>query len=453
MTTGTVHLSRRQLLAAASVATAGAAGFGVATMWPRTHAATQAAEGDGTDGWASPLGSARGLAAHLLRRTGFSYTAGELDQAAALPYTQLVEQVLAQQPDSLPAVGDPTNHVDVVRSWYGHMATTGAQYPERMTLFWHGVLTSDFRKAARLPLVLQQNQLYRTLGRSDLRTLLLATTFDPLMMRYLDSAASSAAKPNENYSRELMELFTLGPGNYTETDVREGARIFSGIRARRGADGAYAGVLVPRLHDSGVKTYLGHTGNIGPEQAIDILLAQPACATHIAQRALVQFCTPAPSPALVNDVATQFRNARYDVTALMRAIVTSHDFAAASAYRSLVRQPADHMVATMRALGRPDLATACVRAGAGMGQALYDMPTVAGWPPNQAWISSSALLARINFAWHAIATHDRLPDSGAALQTLLDGVASDATRSALNAARSESQRWYALLASPEFQLK
>ena len=127
-------------------------------------------------------------------------------------------------------MADPTNYQAVVRAWYEHMATTPAQFPERMTLFWHGLLTSDYRKAARLPFVLQQNELYRSTGRSDFRTLINAVTYDPLMIRYLDLEESTAAAPNENYSRELMELFTLGVGNYTETDVREGARAFSGIR-------------------------------------------------------------------------------------------------------------------------------------------------------------------------------------------------------------------------------
>src|SRR5580704_1938530 len=314
-------LSRRQVLGIAAGGVAGAVGFRYLTMQlPGGSPAVASAAGAG-GAWTSPLGTPAGLAAHLLRRATFGYTAAELDAAALMSYTDLVDMVVSQEPQPLPQVADPTSYQAVVRAWYGHMATTTAQFPERMTLFWHGLLTSDYRKAARLPLVLQQNELYRTSGRGDFRTLINAVTFDPLMIRYLDLEESTAAAPNENYSRELMELFTLGVGNYTETDVREGARAFSGIRTdlvdasgsriqppklqgstpaaytqaldqllARGA--TFKGILARNQHDAGAKTFLGHTGNLDPAQALDIILAQPACAPHIARLALMQFCTP-----------------------------------------------------------------------------------------------------------------------------------------------------------------
>ncbi|MBV8195094.1 MAG: DUF1800 domain-containing protein [Candidatus Dormibacteraeota bacterium] len=441
------HLTRRQVLTGGAVAAAGAvgAGIGVFELLPRQTLATPRTSASGPDGaWPSPLGGQQGLAAHLLRRAGFGYTGSDLEAAASMPYEQLVEQVLHQSADSLPSISDAAAYQQVVRAWYTLMATTSSQFPERMTLFWHGVLTSDFRNAGKLPLVLQQLTTFRSAGRSDLRTLLLAATYDPLMGRYLNLAQSSAASPNENYSRELMELFTIGPGTYSEGDVREGARIFSGIRRGR---------LVSRLHDSGTKTYLGQTGNFDPEQAIDILLEQPMCATHVAQRALVQFCTPNPSNDLVNAVATEFRNSKYDITTLMRAIFTSADFVAAANYRSLVRQPAEYMVATMRALDRPDLATACVRSGVAMGQALYDPPNVGGWPPNQAWISSSAWLARLNFAARVVRSQRNFPDATQAVADQLDGVTGSDTTAALASSADSAGRWDVLLSSPEFQLK
>ncbi|MBV9525053.1 MAG: DUF1800 family protein [Candidatus Dormibacteraeota bacterium] len=479
MSVATGRLSRRSVLAlgAGGVATAAGAGLLVAHLPDLLRPAPAAAQP--TSGWASPLGTARGLAAHLLRRAGFGYTAAELDAAAALPYAQLVEHVLAQQPEPLPAVATPGPQ-RVVSAWYAHMATTTAQFPERMTLFWHGVLTSSFRSAAQLPIVAQQNALFRDRGRGDLRSLLLAVTYDPLMIRYLDLQQSTAAATNENYSRELMELFTLGPGNYTETDVREGARALSGIRmvlvdangspvplARAGmtaqqyaahiaqlvAQGAtFKGILLRRQHDAGTKTFLGRSGNLGPEEVVDAILAQPACAQHVATRALTYFCSPAPSEALVTSVANAFRSSGYDVTAMMRAIFTSDDFVAAANYRSLVRSPADYMVAAMRALGRPQLAALATRSGPGMDQSLYDPPNVAGWPGNAGWVSSAAWLARVNFAERAVA-RGPMPDAQSALQTQLDGVLSDSTHAVLSRSASESDRWYALLASPEFNLK
>ena len=482
MGSANLKLSRRQVLGVAAGSVVGAVGFRYLTLQLPGGSQAAASAAGAAGAWASPLTTSAGLAAHLLRRATFGYTAAELDAAASMSYPDLVDRVISQRAEPLPPVAEATNHEAVVRAWYEHMATTPAQFPERMTLFWHGLLTSDYRKAARLPFVLQQNALYRSAGRSDFRALINAVSYDPLMIRYLDLEQSTAAAPNENYSRELMELFTLGVGNYSESDVREGARAFSGIRTvlvdsngrrlqppklKGSTPASYAqalnqliaqgasfkGVVAPAQHDAGVKTFLGHTGNIDPAQAVDIVLSQPACAPHIARRALVQFCTPEPSTALVDSVATQFRKSNYDIKTLMRAIFTNEAFTSPDAYRSLVRGPAEYMVATMRALSRPSLAAMCVQAGAAMDQILYDMPTVAGWPSNQAWVSSGAWLARLNFAAGVVASESSFSDPVAAIHTQLDGVVGPDTASVFNASSSDGDRWYALLASPEFQLK
>jgi uncharacterized protein (DUF1800 family) len=477
-----VQPTRRQVLGIAAGGAVGAVGFRCLTLQSARAPLRVAPVSGASSGWVSPLKTPSGLAAHLLRRATFGHTAAELDAAASMSYPDLVEMVLHQQAQPLPHVADPTDHASVVRAWYAHMASTPAQFPERMTLFWHGLLTSDYRKAARLPFVLQQNELYRSTGRSDFRTLLNAVTHDPLMIRYLDLEESTAAAPNENYSRELMELFTLGVGNYTETNVREGARALSGIRSvlvdasgrriqppkRKGstpvaylqalqqlmAQGAsFKGVLTAQQHDNGIKTFLGHTGDLDPAQVIDIILTHPACASHIARAALVQFCMPNPPTALINSVATQFRASNYDLTTLMRAIFTNEAFASPAMYRSLVRGPAEYMVASMRSLDRPDLAGLCMQSAPGMDQVLYDMPTVAGWPSNQGWVSSGSWLARLNFASGVVATQATFPDPVDAIRVQLDGVVGPDTAAVFNASQSDADRWYALLASPEFQLK
>ncbi len=482
-----LRLTRRQALGLAAGGAMGAAGLRVALLHPWSGGGAAAPSAAGSYGaWASPLGSARPLAAHLLRRAGFGYTEAELDAAAQLSYTDLVDKLVSQAPQQPPALAAQQrfNYQQVARWWQQHMATTSAQFPERMALFWHGHFTSDFRKANGLPLVHQQNQLYRRLGTSDLRSLLLAVTYDPLMGRYLDLDQSSAQAPNENFAREVMELYTLGVGNYSEQDVREGARALSGIRMvlvdaggapmqlpRRAGmtvrdyeqqlvsliDGGatFQGRLVARVHDSGVKTYLGRTGNLGPEEVVDTLLAQDACAPFFATRALTYFCTPSPSRDLVTRVATQFRSSRYDIRTLMRAIFTSSEFTDAASYRSLVRTPVDYTVAAMRALGRPELAQQAVAAGGTMDQVLYDPPTVAGWPVNAGWVSSSAWLARVNFAQTAVSLRGgaALPDVAAAVKEQLDGVVGPDTAHVLDSAATTADRWYALLSSPEFHLK
>jgi uncharacterized protein (DUF1800 family) len=330
--------------------------------------------------------------------------------------------------------------------------------------------------------VFAQNALYRRAGLSDLRSLLSSVTRDPLMMRYLNLDASTAAAPNENYARELMELFTLGPGNYSETDVRESARAFSGLRiglfdatgaripapkydrtnrqpyldqinALTAAGATFRGTLVPRFHDSGTKTFLHRTGNLGPDDVIDVLLTQPACAPFVTRRAMTYFAAPNPSNADVNAVAAQFRNSRYDLRTLMRAIFRSSAFTSPVNYRSLLRSPTDYMVAAMRALDRPALAAIAPRSAAGMDQVLYDPPNVAGWPSNAGWVSSSSMLARVNFATAATAFSASLPDASAAVHTQLEGVLGPATTTALRSASTTADRWFALLASPEFQLK
>jgi uncharacterized protein (DUF1800 family) len=216
---------------------------------------------------------------------------------------------------------------------------------------------------------------------------------------------------------------------------------------------SYRGVLVPRVHDPGSKTFLKHTGNLGPDDVVDIVLAQPSCAPFVTRRAMTYFATPSPSTADVNAVATQFRASKYDIRTLMRAIFRSSAFTAPTNYRSLMRSPTDYMVAAMRALNRPELTAIAVRGGAGMDQVLYDPPNVAGWPSSSGWVSSSTLLARINFATAATARATALPNPAAAVTTQLDNVLGTDTAAAIKAARTDADRWFALLAGPEFQLK
>jgi uncharacterized protein (DUF1800 family) len=482
MSSAALRLTRRQALATAAVGAAGAAGLRVLAVHLSGGSGTTVSAAGPMGAWASPLGDSRALAAHLLRRAGFAASAADLDHATSMSYDDLVDQVVNQRPDVPAAPADRVTYTAVSAWWYRHMATTAAQFPERMTLFWHGLLTSDYRKSGQLPFMYQQNQLFRRLGAGDLRSLLLATTYDPAMIRYLDLEQSSAKAPNENYSRELMEMFTLGPGNFSEADVREGARAFSGIRIqavdasgapvsyarRRGmtaqqyqqqlsaliAQGAtFRGALMQRQHDGGAKTLLGRTGTLGPEEAVDTILAQPACASFLATKALTHFAVPQPPAALVDSVATQFRASHYDIRTLMRAILRSDEFRAGAAYRSLVRSPADYMVAVMRATGETDLATACVQAGPSMDQVLLDPPTVGGWPQNAGWVSSSAVLARLNFAQSVVNRGGRLADAAEAVHTHLDGVVSAGTAAVFNASQTNSDRWYALLSSPEFHLK
>ena len=435
-------------------------------------------------GWSSdPTVTPRGLTAHLLRRAWFGFTESDLQAASLVPYPALVDLITSEQTSATgpSALADRIDLDKVTGWWWEQMASSKAQFPDRMALFWHGILTSN-RAFGGINSVWQQLDVLRRHGTGDLRTLLNEITVDAMMMKYLDLSGSTAKAPNENYARELMELFTLGPGHYTETDVREGARALSGyvvtmydasghvmhypkgMTPKQGeawmkaqaAQGAYwRGALEPRLHDAGTKTFLGRTGNLAAPEVIDAILAQPACAEFIATKALSAFGVPAPSAPAVTAVATAFRTSNYDIRTLMRAVFLSPDFMA-GAYRSLVRSPIEFAVAGMRAVGHPEFAT---RLGSRaymepMGQEVFAPPNVAGWPGGAAWISSGPMLARVNFAGYLVTMSGRsLPDAAGAVATQLDGVVSEATAAALAGCTTEADRWYVLLSSPEFNLK
>ncbi len=480
-------ISRRQALGLAAAGAAGAAGVRVFGLhFGGSDLASSAGPGGA---WASPLTDSRARAAHLLRRAGFGYSAADLDRAASMSYSDLVESVITQKPEALPSPKD-FGYQAVSLAWMQHMATTAAQFPERMTFFWHGHLTSDYRKAARFPFVYTQNVMYRTHGTGDLRTLLVNTVSDPLMMRYLDLDLSTGASPNENFAREFLELFTLGIGNFNEDDVKGAAKAFAGLRivmvdpsgkhqkmptpniGKNATDrqkaldqyyqqltqlisqgNTFQGVVQPGRAYTGTISLLGTTAKMTPDDAVDVVLGKPQIATYIATKALAYFATPNASAALVAQVADAFRSSKYDIRTLMRTIFMSDDFTAAANYRSLVRSPVDYSVAIMRALGRTDLAPALIKAGPAMDQILYDMPTVAGWPTNGAWLSSSSVLARLNAAATVAAAGGSLPNPVDAVHDQLDNTVGPDLAAVFNASQNTPDRWYALLASPEFQLK
>jgi uncharacterized protein (DUF1800 family) len=354
------------------------------------------------------------------------------------------------------------------------MLTTTTPFAERMTLFWHGHFTSDYRKTADDTFMYWQNLTWRRMAMTDLRSMLMEVTTDPAMLRYLDLATSTGQSPNENYSRELMELFTMGAGNYTEDDVRESAKALAGwvlpppdsfatvvvdpttkvTRSLPVYTAQKSGVFNPRRAFKGSITYLGKTGPLDAQGVIDRILQQPATAALIASKFVQHFVTASPSTAYVNRLADQFRRSKYDIKTLVRAVFTSPEFSAAQSYRTLVKAPTEFMVHAARALGATGLSRLIATAGSGMGQTLFDPPDVSGWPNNQSWISSNTVVERVNFVTAAMAqARGALPSASDAARTHLDGVLSQQTSSLLNQAADDRGRWFITLASPEFQLK
>ena len=472
-------MTRRQVLAAAA-----ATGIGVGVIRLLGGSMQEIASqrhGSGTD-WLSPLQSESARVMQLLRRSTFGYTPAQLESALSDGFNKTVDRLLETRPAEpvVPAfVNAPGGRFPIAQLqqwWIDHMLSTATPFAERMTLFWHGHFTSDYRKTANDTFMYWQNLTWRRMGVTDLRSMLMQVTTDPAMLRYLDLATSTGQSPNENYSRELMELFTMGAGNYTEDDVRESAKALAGwvepqpdtiatvvvdksnnVTQRLPVySGQKTGVFNQRRAYKGSVSYLRKTGPLDTQGVIDRILAHPATAAFIAGKLATHFVTARPSQSYVKSLADTFRRSKYDVKTLMHAIFTSSEFSAGASYRSLIKSPVEFMVHATRAFGATPAAASKVIAGSGsgMGQSLFDPPDVNGWPSNESWISSNTVVERVNFVTAALAqVKGTLPKASDAVHAQLDGVLSPQTSTFLNQATDDRARWFILLASPEFQLK
>jgi uncharacterized protein (DUF1800 family) len=470
-------ITRRQALAAA-VAT----GIGVGavrllggTMQNLAHTAKTS-----SIDWNSPLGAESAKVMHLLRRTTFGYTAASLDSALSDGFNKTVDKLIETKPAEPPALaaasmpGGRFAIGQLQQWWVDHMLTSPTPFAERMTLLWHGHFTSDYRKAANDTFMYWQNLTWRRMGVTDLRSMLMQVTTDPAMLRYLDLATSTGQNPNENYSRELMELFTMGTGNYAEEDVRQGAKALAGWQLPQPSSIAMvtvdkvkmvtqklpvyttqkSGVFNARRGYKGTVTFLGHSGTLDTQGVVDRILAQQATAPFIAAKVVQHFVTAQPSTAYVNRLADSFRRSKYDIKTLLRAVFTSPEFTAATSYRALLKSPTELMVHTANALGSRGMSKVIAASGSGMGQSLFDPPDVNGWPNNAAWVSSNTVVERVNFATAALAhTQGSFPSASDGSRKHLDGVLSPQTANLLKQATDDRTRWFLILASPEFQLK
>ena len=463
-------ITRRQALAAAVVTGLGVGAIRLLGGSMQQIAGPRAA---GTSGWVSPLASESARVMQLLRRTSLGYTPTQLETALSDGYNRTVDRLVETKPAEPPAFaaadtgGGRFPIAQLQQWWVDHMLTTPTPFAERMTLFLHGHFTTDYRKAADNTFVYWQNLTWRRMAMTDLRAMLMQVTVDPAMLRYLDLATSTGQNPNENYSRELMELFTMGAGNYTEADVRESAKalagwqlpqpdsfVTNGNRRLPVYTAQKSGVFNPRRAYRGSVTYLGKSGPLETQGVIDRILAQPATATHIADKVAQHFISARPAADLVNRLADTFRRSKYDIKTLMHAVLTSPEFTSDGGYRGLVKSPTEFMIGVARAVGSTSPSKLIASSGSGMGQTLFDPPDVNGWPNNESWISSNTVVERVNFVTAAIAQHqDGLRPAAGALHTHLDGVLSAQTKSLLDQAADDRARWFVTLASPEFQLK
>jgi uncharacterized protein (DUF1800 family) len=256
-----------------------------------------------------------------------------------------------------------------------------------------------------------QNEFYRSHATDTFPNILRGVTKDRAMMVYLDVDGSNRRAPNENYARELMELFSLGIGNYTETDVREGARAFTGWRVpkTRIDQGTFTldePVFYAQLFDNGTKTFLGKTGNFKAEDVVDIIVDQPASASYLVRRLFAYFIFPEPTAGDIAPFVDVYQKNNRGTGAVVEAMLRSDVFYSPKAYRALVKSPVEYAVGAIKALGLQStsgqlLQQAGLGRGGGyltdMGQIPFEPPNVAGWPGGAHWLNSATIFARLNF--------------------------------------------------------
>ena len=462
-------VSRRAVLAAGAT---GAAATAVAVLW-KGDALSQVLNHlrDTTHGYQGVFASQRVRVGHLLRRAGFGATPAELDRYTAMGVTGATSALLNYQAtsnqalDAAQASVDPTalaggKGTSTIQAWWlQRMVQTARPLEERMTLFWHGLLTSGLDKVGPAPLFIQ-NQLFRTKALANFDDLLKAVSKDPAMMLYLDTETNRKGRPNENYARELMELFTTGIGHYSEDDVRESARAFTGWTLNttpKDRRNATASTFVPRYHDDGMKTFMGKTGNFTGDDIVEMLVPLRATAERLAARLFGFFAYPNPDPEIVHHLADVFQQNRYSIRAVVSEIFAMDAFYSEKAYRSLVKSPAEFVAQSLRGLGYAGDIRQGPAAMAPMGQVLFYPPNVAGWPAGSSWINSSTLLSRVNFATALAQKSGSTASLDQLLATFVDGTVSPTTRETLTQFAHDNpgaatDLLSLTLSTPEFQL-
>jgi uncharacterized protein (DUF1800 family) len=434
----------------------------------------------------------RALLAHLLRRATFGPTAEEVDAAeragveatrAALLRPSGVDAGAQATPP--PASGaDPYAAITrdstreerqkarqerqkqlqaTIHWWVDRMVAADHQLTEKLVFFWHGHWATSAQKVRSARLMLAQQQAFRDHGRGDFGALAAAMVRDPALIVWLDGQRNTRKAPNENLARELMELFTLGIGNYTEADVKEGARALTGWTVDRATGAAR---FVPRRHDDGAKTILGTTGALDAAAYADLLVRQPANAAFLAARLWFRFASGEPPPAPAAQRLTAAYGAGRDVTALLGALLADPEFAGTAG--QLVKQPVEWAVGAMRQLGiRPSALPEQQRKQllgglGGLDQVPLRPPSVGGWPAGAAWLTTSSLQVRLRLADLLAARAvepvvDRVaaaPKAGrveALGRLLVVDAWTDRTRKVLAQVAGQPRRLIALgLASPEY---
>jgi uncharacterized protein (DUF1800 family) len=290
-----------------------------------------------------------------------------------------------------------TNRVDYW--WANRMLATQRPLEEKMAVFWHGHFATSEEKVRDYRKMLRQNDLFRAQGTGNFRDLLIGVAQDPAMLAFLDAGVNVKGAPNENFAREIMEMFSMGVGNYSETDIREAARAFTGWNF---VDLDF--VVTPEKHDESTKSVLGKQGTFDGVDVIDVILSQPVTSEYVSARIYRYFVRQDLSPALRGELGARFRDANYEIAPLLETIFMSRDFYSPASMATHIKSPVELVISTYKKMGLTevpgvpdfnDLTEA-------LGQKLLYPPTVAGWANGKSWITPGLLLARGNFVYDTL---------------------------------------------------
>ncbi len=298
--------------------------------------------------------------------------------------------------------------------WVDQMAFGDDPLRERMVLVLHGLLVSSSQKVRQSDYLIGQNELFREYALGNYGRLLLEILHDPAMLLYLDNNTNRKAKPNENLARELLELFSLGEGNYTEADIKEAARALTGNTVS-----AKGYQRAPSQHDNGNKTVLGVTDRMTSQELVEVILEQDACADYIATRLITEFEGMAPTPERLANYAQLLRRERYEFEPFLRTLFTDPEFYREEVVGTKVLSPVDFMVGTARRMEMKAPTEFLYRASTMLGQELLNPPSVKGWDGGFAWLTESSMMLRSN-AWGAILGEINQKDLNAEIEEAID---------------------------------
>ena len=363
-------------------------------------------------------------AAHLLRRAAFGGTPEQVDALHALGKDAAVEYLISgklpagaspvfesvkltdfQLEDNLPAdktkearkqaIQDSRRDLNSYRVWWvERMLRTDRPLEEKMTLFWHGLLTSGLQEVKYGNFLIEQNQLFHREALGNYKRLIGEIIHDSAMLRYLDADKNVVGKPNENLARELMELFTMGEGQgYTEKDIAEVARALTGMAVNQD-QGA---IFRKNRHDGGSKTIFGKTGRFEPDDVAGLIFERPQPPRYLAKRLWEFFGHADPTEEEITPVAMALRQSNFELKPALRALFSSPAFYSEKSKFALIKSPVELTVGTMRLLGQSPIAQPIAQTVGRMGQELFQPPNVRGWPGGEQWITAATLYTRYNF--------------------------------------------------------